>query len=176
MKLRLFVTVLAGLGCMANGSPASDADDFDRAVAALGAGASSHPASARRLHAAGATLAAIGARPIETEDLALAWQQGAPAVPLRGRALGPAYRRMLIEPRGSLRLEQTFLAGQRAQIEIVAWDHASFQLEVRDDEGKAVCMISRVAKCKWLPAWTTRYQVHLSNPGARAGTYFLVIQ
>lgn len=176
MNLRLFATVLAGMGCMANGAPASDADDFDRAVVALGAGASNHPPSARRLRAAGATLAAIGARPVETEDLALAWQKGAAAVPLRGRALGPAYRRMLLEPRTSLRLEQTFLAGQRAQIEVVAWNHASFQLEVKDDEGKPVCITTRSAKCTWLPAWTTRYRVDLSNPSANAGTYFLVIQ
>lgn len=176
MKTPISMVMIAGVACMANSSPNSAVDDFDRAVLALAAGASDHPKSEQNLRVAAATLVAIGAHPVATEDLGSIWSRGASSQPLRGRALGPAYRRMLIEPRSSLRLEQTFLAGQRAQIEIVAWDHASFHLEVKDDEGKAVCVTTRTAKCTWLPAWTTRYRVDLTNPGTKAGTYFLVFQ
>lgn len=176
MKTLIPMVMIAGVACMANSLPTGAVDDFDRTVAALAAGASDHPKPGRNLREAAATLAAAGARPVETEDLRLAWSRGAPTRPLRGRALGPGYRRMLLEPHSSLRLEQTFLAGQRAQIEIVAWDHASFQLEVKDDEGKAVCVTTRTTKCTWLPAWTTRYRVDLTNPGTKAGTYFLVFQ
>jgi len=54
---------------------------------------------------------------------------------------------------------------------------AVFGLSVRDDQGQPVCTKNtNVARCDWVPNWTTRYEIRLSNPGRITSNYYIVIE
>ena len=152
---------------------AADADDFARTVAALKAGASA-PSNAARARA-GRSLIASEARPLDGEDVGKAWAGGG-ASHYRDRALGPGYRTVTVAPGATAHFEQTFLAGQRAQVAIVALDRARFTLAVKDDEGTLSCTSPPDGRCSWMPLWTTRYGIDIGNPGRGTGRYYMVVQ
>ena len=149
---------------------ASLPDDFARTVDALAAGG-----RATSRHTAGRTLLATGARPVDGDDLGRKWA-GPVASPYRDRALGPAYRTVAVAPGGTAHFEQTFLAGQRAQIAIVPLERARFALSVRDDQGALSCLAPPGGRCSWMPLWTTRYGIDVRNPGSAIGRYYMVFQ
>ena len=153
---------------------ASAPDDFSRTVDALAAGVSSQ-GQAMRTRAAGQALLATGARPLEGDDLAKRWAgNGAPRY--RDRALGPGYRTVAVTAGGTAHFEQTFLAGQRAQIAIVPLNHALFALSVKDDQGSVSCAAPPSGRCAWVPLWTARYAIDVVNPGRTTGHYLMVVQ
>ena len=161
----------ATLMLAANAAPGA----IDRVLDALAA--SGRPAGQR---AAAAVLAAEGARPIDgAPDLAVQWAAaGRPAREFwRTRALGPGYRAVRLGGGQAIRLEQVFLAGQRAQVAVAAPAAMAFALSVSDDDDRRACAVSnRRAKCDWTPYYTTRFKIDLKNASRQAGTFYLVLQ
>ena len=170
---------------------ADNGSDFDRVVSALKAGETAEAIGGRKqaatLRIAAATLVAAGARPVEgTENLASRWRSAATRVDpahggavadYRDRALGPAYRTINLPGGGKAVFEQVFLAGQRARVSVVSVSNSDFQLTVNDDDNHRVCSNTTTGnRCEWVPSWTTRFSVNISNPGESSGIYYLVIQ
>lgn len=135
---------------------------------------------------AGRYLQASGARPAEPSlpDLGRIWwdegiargAEGPP--PVRGRPLGPAYRRARIGPGGEATLEQLFLAGQRAEIALMPSRPSPLVLEVSDSDGRTICRRRAEdppAQCSWLPVFTTRHSIVIKNEGRSPADYFLVV-
>ena len=169
--IRNKLPVVAALGLML--VAAVSADDFGRVVDALTSGAAAR-GKAERVRA-GRVLLAVGARALDGDDLATGWA-GNRTLPYRDRALGPAYRTVVVKSGGTAHFEQTFLGGQRAQIAIVAIDRAPFTLAVKDDEGALSCAAPPGGRCAWMPLWTTRYGIDVRNPGRATGRYYMVVQ
>ena len=168
---RVSVPIVAALALLL--VAADSADDFARTVSALASGVAGRaPADRAR---AGRTLLAIGARPLDGDDLGQRWARKQ-AAPYRDRALGPGYRTVSVAPGSTMHFEQTFLAGQRAQVAVVALDRARFALAVKDDEGAVSCAAPPGGRCSWVPLWTTRYGIDVSNPGRATGRYYMVVQ
>ena len=129
-------------------------------------------------------LDAVGARAAEGEaDLAGRWRELAKArgvrdkvAPLRGRALGPAYRRGRLDPGGMLATEQVFLAGQKAIVSLVPEPGRKLEMEVAAPD-KAICELSALAPrgaCAWLPLFTARVKIKITNRGPAPAAYYLV--
>lgn len=96
--------------------------------------------------------------------------------PMRGRTLGPAMRSGSILPGQSNDLSQTFLSGQKATIVARSSEGNSLQLSVYDNSGGETCtQASARALCAWIPIYTSRYTISVSNPGQTEINYFLVI-
>lgn len=180
MKLALPAMLLL----LAATAPAGDA--FDRAVTALNAGSDATIGrDVTRLRRAGADLRASGATPLAgEEDVSDRWgdrrrsRGGAVSpVPYRDRILGPGYRSITLERAGIWRVEQTFLAGQRARVAIATAAAKPFTMEIRNDDREAICRASPAHRqCDWVPAYTARYSIEVRNPGPLAGRYFIVMQ
>ena len=168
---RTMLPILAALGFML--VAAVSTDDFGRTVDALTSGSVASSKAARIR--AGRVLLAIGAHPVDGDDIGKIWA-GNQAMHYRDRALGPAYRTLAVVPGGAAHFEQTFLAGQRAQIAIVAIGRAPFTLAVKDDEGTISCAAPPGGGCSWMPLWTTRYGIDIRNPGRATGRYYMVVQ
>lgn len=178
------VLALLSAACAAAQPPvtASEAAPESRAdaVASLLAGAESDAeagktsALARRL----ARLSSIGARPADgvTDDPVPGWRAttGGDAVPFRGRALGPAYRRGTLAADGELELTQTFLSGKKAVIAVSSPGGTAPALRVVSASGATVC--DSATRCRWTPIFTERYTIVLRNTGSRARVYYLVVE
>ena len=128
-----------------------------------------------------ARLDAAGVRAAEgaADDPLGAWQrERGDAQVFRGRALGPAYRRATIAAGSTVRLEQIFLAGQRAEIAAAANGGEALTLSVRDRKDAAVCSepFAPAAKCRWLPLFTERYSIELANRGTTPASVYLVFR
>ena len=119
----------------------------------------------------------------DTPDLSRRWRDLARArgadlpPPFRGRALGPAYSRGAIDPRGVFVTEQVFLAGQPAEVAVVPQAERQLRIVVTDQDNKILC--ERVAAapramCRWLPLFTRRVTIRVQNPRAYAVNYYLV--
>ena len=186
MMFRIWVpglTVVLGL-LAANTSP----DPFDRVVTSLASGSAAERSGRNEIMLSSAsTLVREGAVPAAgSEDVALRWFEKArsashknmPAsAAYRDRALGAGYRMIAIVSGGAAQFEQTFLAGQRARIAVVALTKADYSLSVRDDEGQSVCVNTpQLGRCDWVPAWTTRYKIELSNRSKTKSDYYVVMQ
>lgn len=107
------------------------------------------------------------------------WQELAPREepPLRGSALGPAFRKGALAPGRHIAIAQTFLAGQRAELAVETTGSGSLSIEVLDSNDKAVCMRNGSrAQCSWLPLFTERHSIRLTNRSSRSLTYYLVIE
>ena len=152
-----------------------DADAFERTLTALAIGWAQHERPGHRLRDAGLALVAIGAKPIEGEDLGERWSKGAHAPAYRDRALGPGYRAISLEGGRTVHFEQVFFAGRKAQVALVPFDQATFQIEVSDDHGARQCA-GNGGRCAWTPLWTTRFRIDVANRSKRAGTSYLVVQ
>lgn len=125
-----------------------------------------------------ARLDAFGARPADdmTDDPVARWRAsaGGDAIPFRGRALGPAYRRGTLAAEGELELTQTFLSGKKAVIAVSSPAGTAPALRVVSASGTTVC--ESAASCRWIPTFTERYAITLRNPSRTARTYYLVVE
>jgi hypothetical protein len=158
------------------------------AALALGERAEAGSGRAAQLAEASRLLAVAGARPAEAggADLALHWadvaaERGTKAVLVwRDRALGPAYRRGRVAPHASVSLDQLFLAGRKAEIALMpVGRQGRLVLDVTDDKGGLICRQKASdppAKCAWLPVYTTRHAIRVSNEGAVPAEYYLVVK
>lgn len=101
--------------------------------------------------------------------------------PWRGRALGPAYRRAVVQPGESLVIEQIFLAGQRAQIAAQVSnrnDSGAVAMAISNPRAEPVCtrQVAPRASCNWLPVFTERFAIALQKNGARPASVYLVVR
>ncbi len=101
---------------------------------------------------------------------------GAAANPLRGRALGPGFRRDTLAPGESRVLEQVFLAGKPAEISLGGSRNSSLRLTLRDAKTRAVCEHDPASgrSCRFTPLFSQRYGIEIANGGQSDETYFLV--
>jgi hypothetical protein len=172
MTLRTWVAAAA---CLATAAQAGLADNDVRRVAdTLAAGNVARSPSKRA--SAARILAGLGAHPLDGgEDYAATWAGGTTprSAPLRERALGPGYRRVTIEPNGSARFDQTFLAGRLARVAVAPVRNVAFRLEVSGDGGQSYCSGGR--SCEWVPAYTQRFQVRIDNRAHQPAEFFVVM-
>lgn len=127
-----------------------------------------------------ALIASLAAHPLDAAGEAelAAWQRRSPdqTPPLRGRTLGPGYRHGVLDAGGDLRIEQTFLSGQKASIALSSPTGARLRLEVIDGGAQAVCQhVAERPSCEWVPLYTQRHVIHLINPGKQKARFYLVI-
>ena len=126
-------------------------------------------------------LDSYGARPAETAgDPVPAWRASLPASavpPMRGRVLGPAYRKGVLEPGATVRLDQLFDGGRQARVAVATTDEGELGIAVLDGSGKPICPshLGQRGQCKWVPPYSGRHQIVLSNPGSARSTYYLAI-
>lgn len=174
---------LLSSACVAAGPPVAVTPDAGaeraEAVASLLAGAEADAEAgettglARRL----ARLSSMGARPADGagDDPVPGWRAsaGGDAVPFRGRALGPAYRRGTLAADGQLELTQTFLSGKKAVIAVSSPGGTAPALRVVSASGATVC--DSATRCRWTPIFTERYTIVLRNTASKARVYYLVV-
>lgn len=184
----LALALLASLGGCAQGAPpaSSAAAPFDLPSTVADAFARAHLAEARGDRAAlAAALGVIdrsGAKPAADwsgEDPVQRWRALAPdtAPPLRGSPLGPGYRCGALPAGRSDSFEQVFLSGQRAKIALSSPGNAPLTLRVVDANQRAVCATGNAQRaCNWIPVFTQRYRIEVTNRGANRADYFLVVQ
>lgn len=132
-------------------------------------------------------LAGLGARPLDddAEKLDESWKTMArnhgfadDSQPLRGRALGPAYRRGILAGGEMHVTDQLFFAGKHAEIAVVPASGANFLLTVKDAKGKEICskhVSEPRASCQWSPYFTDRYSIIVTNRGQTRKVYYLVV-
>ena len=103
--------------------------------------------------------------------------RGADSPPLRGRILGPAYRSGRLQAGATMTLEQTFLAGQTATIALATRGNRSIAIRVMDARDKSVCSeVTEKGRCRWLPLFTQRHRIELTNPGRQEVAYVLALE
>jgi hypothetical protein len=187
----LLLLALVAACAVDHGHPSASSaptDPHDLAVQALWQGqaaiARRDPASIERSLG---MLAASGATPAEGDDLAVLWSREGARIagrplpqqpPFRGRALGAAYRKAMVEPGVPLVIEQIFLAGKKARVSLVPGGNTALGLVVAQQGEPAVCtreVAAAPADCIWLPVWTTRYRIEVRNRGRSAAPVYLVI-
>lgn len=183
-KLETGSAALLSLLLIANTTP----DAFDRVVADLVSGSAAERSGRVDVMLAAATaLFREGATPLgDSPDVAVRWQGRGQATtrkppaeiaPYRERALGAGYRLIALPSGAATQFDQTFLAGQRARVAVVPLTGAEFGLSVRDDQGQSACVRpASPARCDWVPNWTTRYEIRLSNPGKTESNYYIVMR
>ena len=114
--------------------------------------------------------ASAGEDPIR-EWRAIAGPSSAP--PFRGRLLGPAFRRGWLEPGQALRVEQLFASGQNATVSVAAVPDTPLRLGVSGPGDAAPCRDGQ-RSCAWMPLFTQRYTITVTNPTERRTRFFLV--
>jgi hypothetical protein len=141
-----------------------------------------HPRQTRKLAETLAALEASGIAPAEGDpDPLPVWRarlpEGSIRPPMRGRTLGAAFRRGVINPGQKLEFRQGFLAGQLAEVAVATAGTGHFALEVIEDGGRTICRSRsavRRASCRWVPDFSGASIVRLSN-GDRAATGFVLV-
>lgn len=134
-------------------------------------------------------LTALGATPAPgQQDLASLWTSEAQsrgatvaALPYRGRALGPAYRRGSVVPGGSVTMRQLFLGGQRAQILVAPTNSGDghLSIKVQGVHGETLCakpVGGPQANCAWMPLFTERYDIVIENDGAAPADFYMLVR
>ncbi|NCP15040.1 MAG: hypothetical protein GW858_12900 [Sphingomonadales bacterium] len=121
----------------------------------------------------------LGPKPqTEQDDAAMQrWMARLPgdARPMRGRALGPAYRSAALNPGATTQLNQTFLGGRSAQIVLKVSRGPAPQLVVRDQSDRQVCKTSDdPIKCLWVPLYTQRHSIEIVNIGPAISEFYIV--
>ena len=116
------------------------------------------------------------------EDTLSQWREQAAETektpPFRGRALGPAYRRATIQPGETIRIEQIFYAGQRAEIAGQSLGGQPVHLDIRNQRTQAVCsaQLTPAGTCRWLPLFTERFQIDLTNRSKKPASVYIVFR
>lgn len=130
-----------------------------------------------RLNALGVVLA-DGA----PDDPLAGWRQEYAAAnahpPFRGRTLGPAYRRAQLGAGQSLRIEQIFYAGERANIAAQVSGNAEVAMAIVNPRAEPVCArnLAPSATCNWLPIFTERFVIELQNRSNAPASVYLVFR
>jgi hypothetical protein len=106
------------------------------------------------------------------------WRGALPAdapPPLRGRALGPAYRSAVLMPGAATQLNQTFLGGRSARIVVKIAQGSALKLMVRDQAEREVCRADRdPVNCRWMPLYTQRHSIEIVNTGGATARFYIV--
>lgn len=128
---------------------------------------------------AASLLERLGATPQTDTDAAAMtrWLASLPgdAAPLRGRALGPAYRSGMLEPGGATQLHQTFLGGRSARIVLRVSKGPALRLVVSDQSNRQVCAVNDdPVTCRWMPLYTQRHRIEIVNTGRDQTEFFIV--
>lgn len=128
-----------------------------------------------------AIIAALGARPLDAagESELAQWQRRNPDTtpPMRGRTLGPGYRHGTLAAGDDLKIEQTFLSGQKASIALSSPDGSKLRLQVIDGAAQPICQhVAAQPSCEWIPVYTQRHVIQLTNPGKQQTRFYLVIE
>jgi hypothetical protein len=115
------------------------------------------------------------------EDPLAGWRQDHQAhgaAPWRGRALGPAYRRARVGAGESLRIDQIFYAGERAQIAAQVSNGGQVALAINNPRAEAVCeqQLAPRGNCNWLPIYTERFSILLENTGSAPASVYIVFR
>jgi len=99
------------------------------------------------------------------------------ALPMRGRALGPAYISGKLAPGATLDTEQVLLGGKSVGIAAGTVPQGGLRLRVSRGDGKPVCEQSpaHARECRFVPAYTQRYRIELFNSGTRNARYHIVL-
>jgi hypothetical protein len=174
--------VLAVAATQAGGADRVDGP-ADRVADALAAGEMA--ATGEALVAAAARLDRLAAHPMDGgEDLAARWRAQGAALgvrdetpPMRGRALGPAYRTGQLGAGAHIDLEQIFLGGEAAVVVVVPEAGRSLHVSVADADRAPVCgraVEPPKGACRWLPIFTTRFRISVTNPAPTPARYYLV--
>ena len=128
-------------------------------------------------------IAASGPHPLEqsAEDPVQGWQaKAAPSATAvyRGRPLGPGYRSGRLNNGGSESFSQLFLSGTGATIALSAPTGDKLSLRVLDPQARPICSgdAMRGNMCRWVPLFTQRYTIEVTNLGTGDARYFLVIE
>lgn len=174
-----------GLAALAAIMAAPAQEPVDGVSLAIARGAAAEEAGdGKAMLAAARSLEALGARPADgAADLAAHLRRQAAARGVRdelprtrGRALGPAYSEGILQPGETLSTEQVFLGGQKAEIGLVPQPRRSLTIHIaaRDWQicGRAVQALK--ATCSWLPIFTQRVEIRVTNPGSLPTRYYLV--
>lgn len=126
---------------------------------------------------------ASGSRPLaeSNADPVPGWRSrtaGAGNPPYRGRPLGPGYRSGLLNPGARETFNQLFLSGTGASIALSAPTGDRLALKVLDPQAKPICTdeTGKGAMCRWVPLFTQRYTIEVTNLGKGDARYFLVVQ
>lgn len=99
----------------------------------------------------------------------------ADASPMRGRALGPAYRSVALPPGAATQLNQTFLGGRSAQIVVKVIAGTAPDLKVRDQSAREVCRAGKdPVTCRWMPLYTQRHNIEIVNEGRAMSKFYIV--
>jgi len=97
------------------------------------------------------------------------------AEPLRGRALGPAFRAAVLDPGAVTELNQTFLGGRSAKIVVRATRGSAPLLVVHDQANREVCKAhDNPITCRWVPLYTQRHRIEISNTGEDVSEFYIV--
>jgi hypothetical protein len=141
------------------------------------------PAKRAELEMALIAVDALGAKPADgAGDPVPEWRSKLPegsiaTHPSRGRALGAAYRQGWVDAGATITVEQIFFAGQTAQAAVASPDNALIDLMVHGGDTQPLCTAkSGAGSCRWLPAYTRRYALTISNPGRARARYYLVVE
>lgn len=197
---RLCPAALAPVIALATGCAAPGAGDTAQAQVAVAAPAPAEAVSGRAERVAEALLMAVqaertqdkaalaqaalrleqlGPNPQTEQDGAAMqrWLSSLPgdAKPMRGRALGPAYRSGALNPGAITQLNQTFLGGRAAQIVLRVSRGPAPRLVVRDQSDRQVCKASDdPIKCRWVPLYTQRHSIEIVNAGPEMSEFYIV--
>ncbi|MDB5707844.1 MAG: hypothetical protein JWN66_4960 [Sphingomonas bacterium] len=178
------LSVALALGVTVQGEDPVQANPVQSVSDALERGAAAEAADdPHALAEAAGTLDALGARPAEAgTDVIKRWRELAAArgvvLPiLRGRALGPAYRQGVLDSRATLTTEQVFLAGQKAEVALVPESGRTLDFRIVASDNNNICdrpAAAPRAVCTWLPVFTRRVAIRITNPADKPVRYFLV--
>jgi hypothetical protein len=121
----------------------------------------------------------LGANPQTDVDASAMqrWRASLPGdvPPMRGRALGPAYRSGALAPGAVTELNQTFLGGRSAQIVVRVSKGPAPQLVVRDQSDRRVCLAGDdPVECRWTPIYTQRHRIEIVNTGSEKSEFYIV--
>ncbi|MEP7222153.1 MAG: hypothetical protein ABI673_05735 [Novosphingobium sp.] len=175
-------TAVAGTGsALSAPAPATRAE---RVAASFTAAADAEKSGDRAgLIRAVQTIQALAAHPLDpaTENPVEGWKAAAApaAMPVyRGRPLGPGYRSGRLLHGGTESFSQLFLSGTGATIALSAPTGDRLGLRVLDPQSRPICAGDAVRSglCRWVPLFTQRYTIEVTNLGAGDARYFLVVE
>lgn len=147
------------------------------------------------LNKAAGRLRQIGAVPLDenTSDLAKEWSDTAKTLPTnvedsaqyRGRVKGPAYRKEVLAGGEVLVLEEIYYASEKAELTLKTLSGDNLDVVVALQPSKdantandtPVCDAhtrTKIAACEWLPLWTAKYNITITNHGENPVPYVLV--
>ena len=75
-----------------------------------------------------------------------------------------------------LTTQQVFLAGQKAEVSLVPEPGRALTIRIagRDQQICERTAAASKAACSWLPVFTHRVEIRISNQGAQPASYYLV--